>query len=51
MIISEWEYQDGEIKYHIEIPANMKAEILLNGAEKLNVSAGIYKFTVKNAQI
>lgn len=27
----------------------MKAEILLNGAEKLNVSNGVYKFGVKNA--
>lgn len=45
MIISEWEYQGSEIRYHIEIPANMKAEILLNGAEKINVSAGVYELS------
>jgi alpha-L-rhamnosidase len=45
-IVSEWKYQEDKIVFHIEIPANMKAEILLFGRERTYVEAGIYQYEI-----
>jgi len=31
------------VKYHVEIPTNMCAEILIDGREKMRVEAGVYE--------
>lgn len=41
-IVSEWKYDEDNVKYHIEIPANMSAEIVIEGREKIMVESGIY---------
>ncbi len=45
-IISGWEYRQDKIVYHIEIPANMMAEILIEGLEKRTVDTGIYDLEI-----
>ena len=42
-IVSEWKYEEGKVKYHVEIPTNMCAEILIDGREKMSVEAGVYE--------
>ena len=39
-IVSEWKYEEGKVKYHVEIPTNMCAEILIDGREKMRRKQG-----------
>ena len=43
LVKSSWIKENDEYKYHIEIPANTKATIILNG-NKYEVDAGVYDF-------
>lgn len=43
LVKSSWIKENDEYKYHIEIPTNTKATIILNG-NKYEVDAGIYDF-------
>lgn len=51
-ITSAWEINDGNLNYHVEIPANTSATITLPGAqlETLNISAAIKKDAVQKAE-
>lgn len=43
-IISEWRYEEKNVRYHIEIPSNMDAEIIFTDGRKIQVDAGVYDF-------
>lgn len=42
-IVSAWKYEEGKVKYYVEIPANMCAEIRIDGREKRVLDAGNYE--------
>ena len=46
-ISSAWKYEAGQIRFEIEIPTNMTAEIILPNGEKHEVVTGKYSFAVK----
>lgn len=45
-IVSEWHFDDGHIKYHIEIPSNMTAKICLENRGTVTVEPGQHDFVV-----
>ncbi len=45
-IVSEWKYDGDHIHYHFEIPANVKAEIILNHQSPFTLETGMYDFAV-----
>lgn len=45
-IVSAWRYEEDQIRYHIEIPTNMTAEIHLEGQEVQKVTAGVYEYSI-----
>ena len=46
-ILSAWQYEDDEILFSFEIPANTEAEIILPNGEVHNVTAGLYTYSIK----
>ncbi len=42
--VSRWEKKAGEYLYHIEVPANCTASLILPGLPEKELSAGSYDF-------
>jgi len=47
MIVSNWEYKNDGVHYHIEIPAGEKAVIRLKGMDAVEVESGSYDFVME----
>lgn len=43
-IVSGWVYENGSVRYHVEIPANVRAEVVLPDGRSEIVGAGVWKF-------
>lgn len=47
-IISGWKYEDDQIRFEVEIPANTQAEVILPNGSVENVTAGKYMWSMEN---
>jgi alpha-L-rhamnosidase len=45
-ISSSWKHEENRVLFEIEIPANMKARVLLPNGDKHEVCTGKYSFVV-----
>jgi len=43
-ICSAWEYENGKIRFDVEIPTNARATVILPGGEVHKVSTGSYTY-------
>lgn len=46
-ILSAWKYEDDEILFSFEIPANAEADIILPNGETHHVTTGLYTYSIK----
>lgn len=44
---SAWDYREDEVRYRIEIPANVRATVLLENGEEYKIGSGKYEYTIK----
>ena len=49
-IVSRWQKAKGELTWHVEIPANTTATLMMPNGEKKEIGSGQYDFTVKTPQ-
>ena len=43
-IVSEWKYKDGNYKYRVEVPTNMRARVILEGKKEVICTSGVWEF-------